>query len=84
MTQDRLDIRYPVRWTYKVIGSDEDRLRDAIGAVVGEAEHTISYSHTSSGGRYISLTADVVVESEDQRNHLFGQLGSHTDVRVVI
>ena len=70
MTQGRLEIRYPVRWTYKVIGSDEDRLRDAIGAVVGETEHTISYSHASSGGRYISLTAEVVVESEDQRNHL--------------
>ena len=84
MTQDRPEITYPVRWTYKVIGSDEARLRTAIGAIVGEVEHTISYSHTSPGGRYVSLTAEVMVESEDQRNHLFGELGGHVDIRVVI
>ena len=39
MTQDRPEITYPVRWTYKVIGSDEARLRTAIGAIVGEVEH---------------------------------------------
>ena len=84
MSPEQPEIAYPVHWTYKVIGSDEERLRAAIGSIVGDAEHAVSYSHTSAGGRYVSLTAEVLVESEDQRNHLFGQLGSHADVRVVI
>ncbi len=84
MTQDRPGITYPVRWTYKVIGGDEAWLRAAIGVIVGEVEHTISYSHTSPGGRYVSLTAEVMVESEDQRNHLFGEFGGHADISVVI
>ena len=84
MTQDRPGITYPVRWTYKVIGGDEAWLRAAIGVIVGEVEHTISYSHTSRGGHDVSLTAEVMVESEDQRNHLFGELGGHADIRVFI
>lgn len=84
MTAGRPEITYPVRWTYKVIGSDEERLRVAIGVVCGDAEHTIAYSHTSRQGRYVSLTAEVVVTSEEERNRLFGELGRHSDVRVVI
>lgn len=81
---DRPQIDYPIRWTYKVIGEDESNVRSAIASVVGNRDHAIAFSHTSSSGKYVSLTVDVLVHNEDERNGVFEQLGVHVDVRVVL
>jgi len=81
---DRPEIEYPTRWTYKVIGEDESRLRAAIATIVGNREHGIDFSHASTQGKYVSLTLEVVVHDEDERNTIFGELGKHVDVKVVM
>ena len=81
---ERPDIDYPVRWTYKIIGEDEQGLRAAVAEVVGDRDHAVAFSHNSTTGRYLSLTLEVVVSDEDERNGLFAALGAHEDVKVIL
>ena len=80
----RPEIEYPVRWTYKVIGEDADRLRGAIEEAVVGTDHSITPSNTSREGRFVSMTLEVLVAGEGQRDRIFAALGDHGDVRVVI
>jgi putative lipoic acid-binding regulatory protein len=82
--QDRPEIDYPVEWTYKVVGRDEERLRAAIVGAVGGAEHTIRSSNRSSAGKYLSLELVVRVESEERRLAIGNALHVHADVKFVL
>jgi putative lipoic acid-binding regulatory protein len=78
------EIAYPCRWTYRVIGADDARLRAAIALAVGEAEHTLAVARQSTGGRYRSLELEVLVIDERHRLTVFAALGNHPDVRFVL
>lgn len=77
------EITYPCAWSYRVIGADEQRLREVIVEVVGDVEHSLRLAHESSHGRYRSLALEVVVRDEAHRNSIFTALGRHPDVRFV-
>ena len=77
-------IEYPCPWEYKAIGLEEAAMRAAIAQIMAEGEHTLSFSRTSSGGRYCSLLLAVVVESEDHRNAILTALQGHRDIRMVL
>ncbi len=77
-------IEYPCQWEYKAIGWEEVALREAVAEVMAEREHSLSFSRTSSAGRYCSLLLVVTVESEDHRNTIFSALKEHRHVRMVI
>ena len=47
----RLELEYPCPWSYKVIGTDEARLRDLIDEVAAGRAYTVKVSNRSSGGR---------------------------------
>ncbi|MBI5432777.1 MAG: DUF493 domain-containing protein [Planctomycetes bacterium] len=78
------EIVYPCRWSYRIIGADELRLRAAAAAIAGEAEHTLVPGLESSGGKYRSLQLDVLVRDEEHRLSVFAALGKHPDVRFVL
>ena len=79
----KVNIDYPCRWTYKVIGSDEAKMRAAITAVIpGGCEITVSRS--SAGGKYVSLTVAVQVEDEVSRISIYEALRKDPSVKVVL
>ena len=78
------EIEYPCRWSYRIIGADETRLRAAAALVVGDAEHTLVLALQSSGGKYRSMQLDVLVRDDAHRLAVFAELGKHPDVRFVI
>lgn len=78
------EIAYPCRWSYRIIGADEARLRAAAIAIAGQAEHTLERGLESSGGKYRSLQLDVLVVDEAHRIAVFTALGKHPDVRFVL
>ncbi|MCE9594740.1 MAG: DUF493 domain-containing protein [Planctomycetes bacterium] len=80
----RPEITYPCRWSYRVIGADEVRLRAAAEEVLGRTEHTLVLALQSSGGKYRSLELDVLVRDEAHRLAVFDALVKHPDVRFVI
>ncbi len=82
--QRRLDLSYPCEWPYVVIGEDEESLRVAVKATVDLRHHTITVSHTSAQGKYLSLKVLVVVHSEEDRIGIYEALQDHPSTKIVI
>ena len=80
----KLEIVYPCRWPYTVIGRDETLVRAAIAEIVITLEHTVDLSRTSRTGKYCSLLLVVTVDSETQRNTIFATLRGHRDITMVM
>ena len=78
------DIDYPCTWPFKVIGSSKSELEKAIGEVVGKREALVSFSRSSSGGKFVSLNLELIVENEEDRNSIYVQLNKHRAVKMVI
>lgn len=77
-------IEYPCKWTYKIIGTDEESLREAVSDIMDETKYDLSLSRKSSGGKYVSLTMETVVQSEDKRNKIYALLGEYEEVKGVL
>jgi len=82
--KEKPDIQYPCSWLYKVIGKDETALRKAIQTVLGTENLLITSSHSSSGGKYISLNVETVVNDEAERLSGYQNLKNHAAVKVVM
>ena len=75
-------IVYPCKWTYAVMGSDEETLRAEIGAVVSQFPHEIAFSKRS--GKFCSLHVKVTVQSEQERDQVFQKIQSQPSVRMIL
>lgn len=78
------DIDYPVRWGYRLIGSDPEAVRAAVREVLGDHEHRLTQSNTSSRGRYHAFAVELVVEDEAQRLRLFEAFKAHAAIVYVL
>ena len=84
MDRSELQLDYPCRWSYRIIGEQEARLRRAIDAIVGGDEHELEHGHQSTHGRYLTLVLHLVVRDEAHRLEVFQLLADHPDVRFVL
>lgn len=82
--QKKPDIDYPCIWEYRVIGSNEKRLREVIYEACAPAVPSISLANVSSRGTYFSLNASLEVADEEMRLRIFDYLKNSPDVKVVI
>ncbi|MDR1727043.1 MAG: DUF493 domain-containing protein [Acidobacteriota bacterium] len=80
----KLDIKYPCRWQYRLIGEDRAAMAAAVGEAVDLARCGLADGKTSSGGRYRTLVLDVPVADEAERLRLYRYFSSHPAVRVVL
>lgn len=80
----RANIEYPVRWKYTVIGVDRPALEAAIVDVVGDESHKTSLSNTSSKGKYVSISLELIVLNETERLRIFDALRSQPAVSFVL
>ena len=80
----KVEIDYPCRWLYKVIGSDECELQQAIQTVVEGYECRVSLSNSSKKGKYLCLNVEVTVEDEESRNTIFQNLKAHRAITMVL
>lgn len=78
------EIDYPCLWQYKVIGEDPARIEETIRQACGAIEVLITPSHSSSGGKYHSLNAELVVPDEQTKNKIFQLLCQGPGVKMVI
>ena len=74
---DKPELTYPCRWEYKIIGSSQRDIEQAVREVVAELEYTLEVSNTSHGGKYCSALLKVVVPDEEVRRGLFTRLKAH-------
>ena len=77
-------IEYPCAWQYKLIGMNSDDIKQAVREIIAEHNHTLAHSNTSSSGKYISLSLDLEVHSEEHRDHFFMRLREHIAIKFVI
>ena len=78
------EIEYPCLWQYRLIGEDEAALRAALAACVALERCALSSGNRSSGGRYLSLVAELTVADETERLYLYQRLAEHPDIRMVL
>lgn len=84
INKQEVKISYPCSWSYKVIGPDKDKVKEAITGIFTARDYKLRYANASRTGKYHSWSISLQVESEAERNNLFAELKSHTDIRVVI
>jgi uncharacterized protein len=77
-------IDYPCSWVYKVIGEDQQKVRQAIGEIIQERRCVISRSNSSNSGKYHCLNVELVVQTEEVRNGLYQTLKSHPAIKMVL
>ena len=81
---DNLKIDYPREWEFRIIGTDEGLLKNAVSQILGDRKYDLSFSNISKGGKYISLALKTFVESEEARNTLYTALRKHTAIKSVL
>jgi putative lipoic acid-binding regulatory protein len=79
----KVNIDYPCRWFYTVIGSDEAKMRTAIADVIAGAWE-ITASRSSATGKYISLNIAVQVENEQRRIAIYEALRKEPSLKMVL
>ncbi|MFP4162632.1 MAG: DUF493 domain-containing protein [Chitinispirillaceae bacterium] len=80
----RPQMDYPCKWTYTIIGSDPNLMRTAVGSIIQPGTYTVDESRISRTGKYMSLSVQLVVFSQEERDRYFGKLGNHKDIKMVL
>ncbi len=80
----KLKLNYPCQWVYKVIGTNQDELRQAIMEIITDTPCEISSSNNSSSGKYLCLNLEITVQSEEERNSIYLGLKGHPQVKIVL
>ncbi len=78
------EIHYPCIWQYKVIGREHRLIREAIEEICAPVPVSITYSHSSSSGKYHSYNAEIEVQDEEARIAIYRALHNHSDIQIVI
>lgn len=80
----RPEIEYPCPWNFKVIGREEDRMRQAIAEIMGDCAYRLTFSNQSTHGKYCSLNLDMIALDEPHRLDIFEALRRHRSIRIVL
>ncbi|MDA8165799.1 MAG: DUF493 domain-containing protein [Desulfobacteraceae bacterium] len=83
-TKKKAQIEYPCSWLYKVIGEDQQQVRQAIVSIIEERRCIITPSNSSKSGKYHCFNVELVVQTEEVRNGLYHSLKSHPAIKVVL
>jgi len=84
MDHKKLKIKYPCLWLYKVIGVDQNAMRQAVAEILSDRTVMVTYSNSSSGGKYHCLNIETVVHSEEDRTAIYISLKENPCIRIVL
>ncbi|MFW5875854.1 MAG: DUF493 domain-containing protein [Myxococcota bacterium] len=77
-------IEYPCAWEWRVIGSDPDQVKAAVAEVLAEREHTLRSANRSPKGRWLSMSLELEVQSEADRDAIHRALTGHRWIRLAL
>lgn len=78
------DIHYPCCWQFRLIGEERGAIIQAVQAVIDLSACTLSDGNISSGGRYLSVNVEMMINDEAERLRLYQQFAAHPAIRVVL
>ncbi|MDD4357308.1 MAG: DUF493 domain-containing protein [Smithellaceae bacterium] len=81
---EKLQLKYPCLWTYKIIGMDPDEMKCAVYEIIRDRQCHISPSRQSETAKYFSLNVELTVESESHRTNLYEALKAHRAIKLVL
>jgi len=82
--EEKIKLKYPCAWIYKIIGVDQGAMESAIGEIIQDRVFIITVSRRSAKGKYLSLNVEVTVESESHRQIIYESLRSHPAIKIVL
>lgn len=77
-------VDYPCAWEYRIIGADAEDMRAAVAAVLGSRSYTLREANQSRSGRWRSMSLELVVQSEEDRNTIHRELTAHRWIRLAL
>ncbi len=80
----RPEINYPCRWSYKIIGSNAEKLLEAIDEASCGIRYNVSLSNVSKNAKYFSLNLTMEVPSEFIRDLIFQKLGESEHIKFIL
>jgi uncharacterized protein len=88
MSNDHLELEYPIPFPLKVIGLDEPDFEDFVIAIVRahvpELLEENIISRLSNGNKYRSVSLKFMAESRAQMDALYAELSSHKRVLMIL
>ena len=82
--KQKLQLKYPCLWVYKIIGPDADEMKRAVAEIIRDRVYKISHSRSSEKSKYHCLNIELSVESESHRTTLYEALKAHRAVKIVL
>ena len=80
----KVQLEYPLTWTYKLISLDKELIQKVVHEVILEREHKLTHSNASKTGKFVSMNLDMLVHNEDDRNFFFQAFKTHQDIKMVL
>lgn len=80
----KLELDYPCRWEYTLIGREETAIDRAVRRAVGDREVEAAHSRTSRQGTYVSVKIRVTVMDEADRRGILEALQASEEIRYVL
>lgn len=80
----QLDLDYPCSWPYKLIVLEKTNIKKVVKEIIGERDHSVKQSKTSSKGKFVSYTLELIVHNEDDRKTIHELLGQHTEIKMIV
>jgi putative lipoic acid-binding regulatory protein len=77
-------IEYPCEWSFRIIGTDEQALRQAASESLGTLANRVTLSNQSRGKKYLSMNIALDVETQAMRDQIFAALERHPAVRFML
>jgi putative lipoic acid-binding regulatory protein len=77
-------LEYPCEWSYRLIGTDEQLLREAAASAVGGKPCTIERSNSSAAGKYLSVNLSLSVSDEVERLAILERLKGCRAIKIIL
>lgn len=68
------DIKYPCRWVYKLFGTDQAMMREAVAQAIPGGDYSLTLSRSSRYKKYHCMNLDIHVMNEKDRDDIFQAL----------
>lgn len=84
MKANKPKIDYPCAWIYKIIGTDQEKMKAAVREIIKDRSCSITFSRSSETSRFHCLNLEVTVESETHRQTVYELLKAHRSIKLVL
>ena len=80
----RPGIEYPCEWEYKIIGTNVEKIMEAIELAAGDMKYDVTPSNISRKGKYFSLNFKLEVPNEVVRDIVYQKLNESDYIKIVL